>query len=139
MGRFGRKLARKHQTKPIPAEYLELIERLRQATLEAEDISEPWDVFHDELVQTSGFQMAGVRAKNAPLTREIQTSAQRVAPDCVVSASLLIQLGDLWHGMAESSSGPMVFYYFEKQDVGVLGLLGEDTRQLTRFSLATVT
>ncbi len=136
MGRFGRKLARKHQTKPIPTEYLELIERLRQATLEAEDISEPWDVFHDELVQAPGFQMAGVRAKNAPLTHVIQTSAQSVDPDCIVNASLLIQLGDLWHGMAESSCGPIVFYYLAKQDVGILGILGQDERQLVEFSLA---
>ncbi len=138
MGRFGRKLARQHQPKPIATEFVKPIERLRQSTIDAEDLDEPWSLFHDELVPTPGFQMAGARAKNPTLAQVIQASAQRVDSSCTVNRTLMIQLGDLWHGMAESSSGPVVFYYFETQDIGLLGFLGKSGSRLVRFSVVAL-
>jgi hypothetical protein len=42
----------------------------------------------------------------------------------------------MWHGLLESSPLPVVFYYFEREDFGLLGTIGEGGRNhLVRFSV----
>ena len=147
MGSFSRKARRRSAIAgsanlpepPVPAALAESVERLRRLTIDARDLQEPWVFFHDELAVSPVFVGAGAQRKHPTLGQVIQRAAGFALPDVRLGTPRFIQLGDLWHGMVETSVFPGVFYYFGSEDIGVLGLLGEggaSQSHLVRFSVA---
>jgi hypothetical protein len=143
MNRFERRRAAASGNKnksaaiPMPAAFRGAVERLRESTRSATDLSVPWELFHDELATAPGFNMVGVQAENSKLQRVGAEVMQRVVPGCRAGALLLLHFGDFWHGMFETSSGPVVLYYFEREDLGLLGFTGnpDGRNHLVRFSV----
>lgn len=80
--------------------------------------------------------MAGVDAKNPRLKQVVESAVRHVEPACTCGPMLLLHLGDFWHGLLDTSAGAVVAYYFEREDMGLLGFMTGARSHLVRFSVA---
>lgn len=133
---MARAAAKRERIIPVPPEFGDAIERLRRATIDAKDFNVPWALFHDELASAPGFTMAGVEGKNPRLKQVVESAVQHVEPACTCGPMLMVHLGDFWHGLLDTSVGAVVAYYFEREDMGLLGFMSEARSHLVRFSVA---
>lgn len=138
----GRKMARaaarargKHAA--VADDVRDAIERLRQATIDAGDFAVPWVMFHDELVALESFPDAGVVASNETLRLIAQRALAHAVPELRAHAARFRRVDDFWHGMIETSAGVVVVYYYQRENLGLLGWIDGALRQhIIRISAA---
>lgn len=135
----NRARGKKRPVVPVPTQFHERLENLRKMTLEASGFAVPYSYFHDELSAAPGFHEAGVGLKNPKLRKVVEKAIQRVVPTCRCGRLLLWNLGDFWHGLFDTSVGPVVLYYFEQEDVGLAGFMsGVSRTELIRFTVTVI-
>ena len=127
-----------HAKKANPARgaFGTLIERLRQATIDATDFNVPWILFHDELTAAPGFTAEGSPNENPRLRAVVEKVLQRIDASCRCKQSWFLSIDDFSHGMIETTAGTVVLYHFAKEDLGLLGMVGGGRGHLVRFSIA---
>lgn len=111
------------------------IERLRRATRQEMNLGVLLGMFHDELAMNPALLRASIPAENPSLERTVIKAAQYVDPSTRAGPFTLLRVGGFWHGFVLSSSGVVVLYYFEQEDVGVIGFVAEGRSEIVRFSV----
>lgn len=116
------------------------VEHLRRATRDATDFHVPWTLFQDRLADDSSFLDASVAGCHAHLRRVVEAAVRRLDPSRRFGEAALMRVDDLWHGFVMSSFGLVVFYYFERENVGLSCFLNPSGgSSLLRFSVVELT
>lgn len=96
------------------------VSRLRELLVNAKDLEEVSDYFHNVLVPDEAFMASGAPASNARLLSALQAVLETVAPEGKLGTPLFIRLDQqmLCHGYTSWGRGHVVFLYFEQLDLG---------------------
>jgi hypothetical protein len=119
------------------------ISRLRELLINAENLSEVSEYFHEVLVPDAAFMASGACSSSPRLLTALQAVLERVAPGGKLGMPLCIRLDQqaLCHGYSTWGRGHVVFFYFEQLELGFCSYcrsLSSAEISLMRFNLTSV-
>jgi len=121
------------------------ISQLRELLLIAKDLDQVSKYFHEVLVTDDAFITSGAHASNPRLLTALQAVLARVAPEGgKLGTPLIIRLQDqaMCHGHSTWGRGHVLFFYFERLDLGFCSYsrsLSSVEVTFVRFSLTNAT
>ena len=122
------------------------LEQLRHLLNTSSDLTVPWAYFHDHLSGNLALHQRGRPATNPGLEQSLRLWAARVlgkssSPPRVLVQGLHLPQERFWHGLVLTEGRTGIYFYFEQDERGLLGLmqnlLGSEIL-LGRFTLLSV-
>jgi len=121
-----------------------MLGRLKTTLREATDFSDPWTLFHDDLVLSEVFPRAGEPGRSPRIDAAIAAAAGKILNcKCTVSEQMFMHVKEhrFWHGTCRVGPRLGLFFYFEGDDLGLVALFRSPTDtnlDLIRFSFVEV-
>jgi hypothetical protein len=117
------------------------IARMRRLLVDATDLGDVHDYFHEALAGDPAFIRIGKRGRSPRLLGAVEAALRHVGASGPLSEPIVmlrVPKHGMWHGFACAGGGIAIFLYFEDLDTGLCcysGSLADPAMVLSRFAL----